>query len=87
VHFFWRIRKRSASAILAWLGGCYKEEDEPPVINTEDLVSKAREARRVLRGASETRLIDSTDTFFQTKLLRSLFGAVSRCPLLRADCC
>src|ERR1700722_19299089 len=34
--------KEDVGVILAWLDGYYMEEDEPPMINTEELVSNAR---------------------------------------------
>jgi acid stress chaperone HdeB len=64
---FMSASKEDVGVILAWLDGYYKEEDEPPVINTEDLVSKARKLAAYCTAHPETSLIDATDKLFQTK--------------------
>jgi len=48
--------KEDVGVILAWLDGYYKEEDEPPVINTEALVTqRQKKTRPILRRASRQR--------------------------------
>ena len=59
--------REDVGVILAWLDGYYKEEDEPPVINTEDLVSKAKKLGAYCAAHPNTSLIDATDKLFQKK--------------------
>jgi hypothetical protein len=53
--------------ILAWLDGYYKEENEPSVINTEELVSNAKKLGAYCTAHHEISLIDVADKLFQTK--------------------
>jgi acid stress chaperone HdeB len=57
--------KEDVGVILAWLDGYYKEENEPPVINTEDLVTKAKSLGEYCAAHPDTSLIDATDKLFQ----------------------
>ena len=38
--------------ILTWLDGYYKDQDDPPVIETDSVRRQCQEARRILLGAS-----------------------------------
>ncbi len=62
---FMSASKEDVGVILARLDGYYKEEDQPPVINTEDLVSKARKLGEYCAAHPNTSLIDATDKLFQ----------------------
>jgi acid stress chaperone HdeB len=57
--------KEDVGVILAWLDGYYKEEDEPPVINTEELVTKAKSLGEFCAAHPDSSLIDATDKLFQ----------------------
>jgi acid stress chaperone HdeB len=62
---FMSASKEDVGVILAWLDGYYREEDEPPVINTEALVSKARKLGEYCAAHPDISLIDATDKLFQ----------------------
>lgn len=64
---FMSASKEDVGVILAWLDGYYMEEDQPPVIDTEELVSKARKLGEYCTAHPETSLIDTTDKLFQNK--------------------
>jgi acid stress chaperone HdeB len=57
--------KDDVGVILAWLDGYYKEEDEPPVIDTEALVTKARKLGQFCAEHPDSDLIGATDKLFQ----------------------
>ena len=53
------------SVILAWLDGYYKEENEPPVINTDELVAKAKKLGQYCAAHPDEDLIGAADKLFQ----------------------
>ena len=57
--------KEDVGVILAWLDGYYKEEDEPPVINTEALVTNAKKLGQYCAAHPDSDLISATDKLFQ----------------------
>ena len=57
--------KDDVGVILAWLDGYYKEEDEPPVINTEGLVTNAKKLGQYCAEHPDSDLISATDKLFQ----------------------
>ena len=57
--------KEDVGVILAWLDGYYKEEDEPPVINTEALVNNAKKLGQYCATHPDSDLIGATDKLFQ----------------------
>jgi acid stress chaperone HdeB len=57
--------KEDVGVILAWLDGYYKEEDEPPVIDTEALVVKAKNLGQYCAAHPDSQLIAATDKLFQ----------------------
>jgi acid stress chaperone HdeB len=57
--------KDDVGVILAWLDGYYKEEDQPPVIDTDELVAKARKLGRYCAEHPDSDLIGATDKLFQ----------------------
>ena len=57
--------KEDVGVILAWLDGYYKEEDEPPVIDTEALVIKAKKLGQYCAAHPDSELIGATDKLFQ----------------------
>jgi acid stress chaperone HdeB len=59
--------KEDVGVILAWLDGYYKEEDEPPVIDTEGLVVKAKKLGQYCAEHPDSDLISATDKLFQTE--------------------
>jgi acid stress chaperone HdeB len=62
---FMTASKEDVGVILAWLDGYYKEEDEPPVIDTEQLVGKAKRLGEYCAANPDSPLIDVTDKLFQ----------------------
>jgi acid stress chaperone HdeB len=59
--------KDDVGVILAWLDGYYKEEDEPPVIDTDALVVKAKKLGQFCAAHPDSALIDATDKLFQSE--------------------
>jgi acid stress chaperone HdeB len=57
--------KEDVGVILAWLDGYYKEEDEPPVIDTTALVVKAKKLGQYCVEHPDSDLISATDKLFQ----------------------
>src|SRR6204780_5340526 len=57
--------KEDVGVILAWLDGYYKEEDEPPVIDTAALVVKAKKLGQFCAEHPDSDLISATDKLFQ----------------------
>src|ERR1700734_1268994 len=57
--------KEDVGVILAWLDGYYKEEDEPPVIDTSALVVKAKKLGQYCAEHPDSDLISATDKLFQ----------------------
>jgi acid stress chaperone HdeB len=57
--------KEDVGIILAWLDGYYKEEDQPPVIDTEALVAKAKKLGQYCAEHPGSDLIGATDKLFQ----------------------
>jgi acid stress chaperone HdeB len=51
--------------ILAWLDGYYKDEDDPPVINTTQFVANAKKLGEYCTAHPEMGLITATDKLFQ----------------------
>ncbi len=62
---FMNASKEDVGVILAWLDGYYKEEDEPPLIDTDELVAKAKKLGEFCAAHPETNLIEATDKLFQ----------------------
>jgi len=57
--------KDDVGVILAWLDGYYKEENQPPVIDTEELLANAKKLGQFCAAHPDTDLIDATDKLFQ----------------------
>lgn len=57
--------KEDVGVILAWLDGYYKEEDQPPVIDTDQLVAKAKKLGQYCAAHPDEDLIGVTDKLFQ----------------------
>ena len=62
---FQAANKDDIGVILAWLDGYYKEEDEPPVIDTAALVVKAKKLGQYCAEHPDSDLISATDKLFQ----------------------
>jgi acid stress chaperone HdeB len=62
---FMTASKEDVGVILAWLDGYYKEEDEPPVIDTAELVANAKKLGEYCAAHPNDYLIDATDKLFQ----------------------
>jgi acid stress chaperone HdeB len=57
--------KDDIGVILAWLDGYYKDEDDPPVINTTRFVDNAKKLAEYCAGHPDIGLITATDKLFQ----------------------
>ena len=64
-HQFQSASKEDVGVILAWLDGYYKEEDDPPVIDTAELVAHAKKLGEYCAAHPNDALIDATDKLFQ----------------------
>jgi acid stress chaperone HdeB len=51
--------------LLAWLDGYYKDEDDPPVINTSQFVANAKKLGEYCAAHPDMGLITATDKLFQ----------------------
>jgi acid stress chaperone HdeB len=57
--------KDDIGVILAWLDGYYKDEDDPPVINTTKFVDNAKKLGEYCAANPDIGLITATDKLFQ----------------------
>jgi len=57
--------KDDIGAILAWLDGYYKDEDDPPVIDTTKFVDNAKKLGEYCAAHPDIGLITATDKLFQ----------------------
>jgi acid stress chaperone HdeB len=57
--------KDDIGIILAWLDGYYKDEDDPPVINTTQFVANAKKLSDYCSAHPDIGLITATDKLFQ----------------------
>ena len=51
--------------ILAWLDGYYRGEDDPPVIDTDQLGANAKKLGDYCSAHPDTKLITAADTLFE----------------------
>ena len=51
--------------ILAWMDGYYRDEDSPPVIDTEKFVANAKKLGEYCAAHPDIGLITATDKLFQ----------------------
>jgi acid stress chaperone HdeB len=57
--------KDEVTLILAWLDGYYRGEDDPPVIDTEQLAANGKKLNSYCSAHPDTKLITATDTLFE----------------------
>jgi acid stress chaperone HdeB len=57
--------KDMSGVILAWLDGYYKDEDDPPVIDTTQFAANAKKLGDYCAAHPEAGLITATDKLFQ----------------------
>ena len=57
--------KDDVTVILAWLDGFYKQEDDPPVIETSQFSSNAKKLNDYCATHPDAGLITATDKLFQ----------------------
>jgi acid stress chaperone HdeB len=57
--------KDDVGIILAWLDGYYKQEDDPPVIDTDQFVANAKKLGEYCSAHPDNGLITATDKLFQ----------------------
>jgi acid stress chaperone HdeB len=50
--------------ILAWMDGYYRDEDDPPVIDTEKFVANAKKLGQYCSAHPETGIITAADELF-----------------------
>jgi acid stress chaperone HdeB len=57
--------KDDIGVVLAWLDGYYKDEDDPPVIDTTKFVDNAKKLGEYCAAHPDIGLITATDKLFQ----------------------
>src|SRR5579862_1275796 len=57
--------KDDVGVILAWLDGYYRDEDDPPIINTDQFVANAKKLGQYCAAHPDIGLITATDKLFQ----------------------
>jgi acid stress chaperone HdeB len=57
--------KEEIGIILSWLDGYYKDEDDPPVIDTTKFVANAKKLGEYCSAHPDIGLITATDKLFQ----------------------
>jgi len=57
--------KDDIGVILAWLDGYYKDEDDPPIIDTTQFVANAKKLGEYCTAHPDDGLITATDKLFQ----------------------
>jgi acid stress chaperone HdeB len=62
---FQAANRDDVGVILAWLDGYYKDEDDPPVIDTTHFVANAKKLGEYCSAHPEIGLITATDKLFQ----------------------
>jgi acid stress chaperone HdeB len=63
--------KDDIGIILAWLDGYYKDEDDPPVIDTTKFVDNAKKLGEYCAAHPDIGLITAMDKLFQKECLRA----------------
>jgi len=64
-HQFQSASKDDIGVILAWLDGYYKDEDDPPVIDTTQFIANAKKLGEYCAAHPDIGLITATDKLFQ----------------------
>jgi acid stress chaperone HdeB len=59
--------KDDIGVILAWLDGYYRNDDDPPVINTDKFVDNAKRLGEYCAAHPDIGLITATDQLFKPK--------------------
>jgi acid stress chaperone HdeB len=57
--------KDDVTVILAWLDGYYRAEDDPPVIDTDQMAANAKKLAGYCSAHPDAKLITATDTLFE----------------------
>jgi acid stress chaperone HdeB len=57
--------KDEVTLILAWLDGFYRGEDDPPVIDTDQVAANGKKLNSYCSAHPDTKLITATDTLFE----------------------
>ncbi len=57
--------KEDTAIVLAWLDGYYKQEDEPPVIDTDQFAANQKKLNEYCADHPEVGLITAADKLFQ----------------------
>jgi acid stress chaperone HdeB len=57
--------KEDVALILAWLDGYYRAEDDPPIIDTNQLAANAKKLDAYCATHPDVRLMTAADTLFE----------------------
>jgi acid stress chaperone HdeB len=59
--------KNTVNILLAWVDGYYREEDDPPIIDSDKYLTNAKRLGDYCRAHPEIGLITATDKLFEKK--------------------
>jgi acid stress chaperone HdeB len=62
---FQSANKDEVTLVLAWLDGYYRAEDDPPVIDADQLGANAKKLGAYCAAHPDTKLITAADTLFE----------------------
>jgi acid stress chaperone HdeB len=57
--------KDEVTLILAWLDGYYRAEDDPPIIDTDQMIANAKKLDAYCSAHPDAKLITAADTLFE----------------------
>jgi len=57
--------KEDIGIILAWLDGYYKDEDDPPIVDTDSFIENAKKLGEYCAAHPDSGLIAATDKLFK----------------------
>jgi acid stress chaperone HdeB len=57
--------KDEVTLILAWLDGYYRAEDDPPIIDTDQMAANAKKLDAYCSAHPDTKVITAADTLFE----------------------
>jgi acid stress chaperone HdeB len=62
---FLEANSADVNVILAWLDGYYKDEDDPPIIHTEDFFANSKKLKDYCTAHPDMGFIAAADTLFE----------------------
>ena len=62
-----QLRQNTVNILLAWVDGYYREENDPPIIDSDKYLTNAKRLGDYCRAHPEIGLITATDKLFEKK--------------------